>query len=345
MIRVNAIGKHSWQHSCSGGQKALRQPCSHSPLTRWQAISQSTGLETRLAAIVDRYPWLEWPLAVTKRASAVGAGPASASIALVGFLSLFPLLVVAVAILGFFSANDADFAQRTVENLGLTGDTADTVVDAIDSAERNRKATSILGLAGLAWSGLAVTSALESAINSAWQAKGRGLKSRPLAVLWLAGIGALLASATALTHLLSSLPGPVAFPSLVVSLAVDIAVFLTMFVGFTNLAVGWRAHLPGAVMAATGFMVLKLVSSVYVPRLVESSSLYGSIGAVLALLAWLVLVSKLVVYSAVVNVVAYERQHGTVTAEIQVPRVAGQVPLATTRNGAVDQIVERATPT
>lgn len=299
-------------------------------------------MKTRVAAIVDRYPWLEWPLAVSKRAGAIGAGPASAAIALVGFLSLFPLLVVAVAVLGFFSASDADFAQRTVENLGLTGDTADMVVDAIDSAERNRKATSVVGLAGLAWSGLAVTGALESAINAAWQAKGRGLKGRPLAVLWLVGIGLLLASATALTGLLSSLPGPAVVPSFLVSLGVDIAVFLTLFMSLTNVAVGWRDHLPGGVTAGAGFMVLKLISSFYVPRLMESSSLYGSIGAVLALLAWLVLVSKLVVYSAVVNVVTYERQHGTVTAEIQVPRVAGQVPLMTNRHGAVDE-VERST--
>jgi len=75
---------------------------------------------------------------------------------------------------------------------------------------------------------------------------------------------------------------------------------------------------------------------VYVPRLVASSSaLYGSIGVVFAILAWLALASRLVVYASALNVVRHEQRHGTVTVEIRVPRLAGEVPLRATRGGAV----------
>lgn len=282
-----------------------------------------------------RYRWLDRALTINERVGAVGGGYLASAIALAAFLSLFPLLVVGIAIVGFFSADDADFAARTVDELGLEGDTADPVLDAIHAAERNRRATTVVGLAGLAWSGLAVMGAVEAAANAAWQVKGRGWRGKPLAAIWLLGVGVLLVGSTTLAHFLAALPGPVAAASVPVTLAVDILLVLALFRILTNVRVGWRSHLPGAVAGGVGLAVLKLISGIYLPRLVESSSLYGSIGVVFALLAWFLLVARLIVYAAAINVVTYERSHGTTTAEIQVPRVDGQVALETTRGGAV----------
>jgi uncharacterized BrkB/YihY/UPF0761 family membrane protein len=89
---------------------------------------------------------------------------------------------------------------------------------------------------------------------------------------------------------------------------------------------------------AAGFEVLKVVGGVLVPRAVAgSSALYGSLGVVFAVLAWLLLYARLIVYGAVLNVVRYEAGAGTVTVEIEVPRIAGEVPLSTNRGGAVDE--------
>ena len=41
------------------------------------------------------------------------------------------------------------------------------------------------------------------------------------------------------------------------------------------------------------------------------------------LLAWLLLFGRLLVYSAVVNVVVHERAHGTVRVEVEAPRFEG----------------------
>jgi membrane protein len=69
---------------------------------------------------------------------------------------------------------------------------------------------------------------------------------------------------------------------------------------------------------------LKAVGAYYVPRTVASSSqLYGSLGIVFAVLAWLLLFGRLVVYSAVLNVTRYERHEGTVTALVEAPPVPG----------------------
>jgi hypothetical protein len=60
---------------------------------------------------------------------------------------------------------------------------------------------------------------------------------------------------------------------------------------------------------------------------------------VFATLAWLAFYARLIVYGAAFNVVRYEDRAGTVTVEMEVPRVEGEVPLSATRGGAVDERV------
>jgi membrane protein len=260
-------------------------------------------------------------LPVHERVGAVGGGPLASSIALGGFLSLFPLLLVGVAVLGFVSAGETDFPSRVVDQLGLEGKAADQVVEIIETAEQSRRAASVVGLIGLAWAGLGVAGALENALNATWQVKGRGITSRLVAVAWL-----------------NELPGPVTVPAILAGFVLDVLLFVWMFVVLTNVDLPWRVHLPGAVVGGVGVEVLKIIGAVYVPRLVASSSaLYGSLGVVFAILAWLALTARLVVYAAAFNVVRYEREHGTVTVDIQVPHISGQVPLEATRGGAVSE--------
>ncbi len=273
-----------------------------------------------------------------KRVGAVGGGPLSSSIALAGFLSLFPLLLLGVAVLGFVSAGDTDFASEVVDQLGLEGEAAEQVVDVIDTAEGSRRLASVVGLVGLAWAGLGVAGAIENAVNATWQVTGRGITSRLFGAAWLIGAGLLFLGSMALGPLLNELPGPAAGPTILAGFGLEVLLFLWLFVVLTNVDVPWRTHLPGAVLGGVGLEVLKVIGSVYVPRAVSSASaLYGSLGVVFAILAWLALSSRLIVYAAALNVVRYEHDHGTVTVDIEVPHISGQVPLGTNRGGAVSE--------
>jgi membrane protein len=285
-----------------------------------------------------RLPIVRSILPIHERVGAVGGGPLSSSIALAGFLSLFPLLLVGVAVLGFVSAGDTDFTTEVVDQLGLEGKAANQVVEVIDTAEQSRRAASVVGLVGLAWAGLGVAGALEHALNATWQVKPRGITARLVAVAWLVGAGLLFLGSMALGPLLNELPGPVTVPTILAGFVLNVLLFVWMFVVLTNIGLPWRVQLPGAVLGGVGLEVLKIIGSVYVPRLVASSSaLYGSLGVVFAILAWFALTARLVVYAAALNVVRYEREHGTVTVEIEVPHISGQVPLGTNRGGAVSE--------
>ena len=293
-------------------------------------------LERLLSPLTSRFGWARTALAVQQRFGAVQGGPLASYITLAAFLSLFPLLLVGIAVLGLFAAR-TDVAGSVIDQLSLTGETADLVRETLDTASSSKRTASIIGTAGLLWSGLGLVNTLETAFGAVWQAEGRGLKDRGFAMLWLAGAGVLLAASVAATAAAGRfLPDVLTLLSLVPTLLVSVALWLWTFMALTTrTGLPWKAHLPGAILGAIGFELLKLVGGVYVPRIVGSSSaLYGSLGVVFALLAWLALFGRLCVYAACLNVVRWEKRHGTVHVDLEVPNVPQEAdPVAATRAG------------
>jgi membrane protein len=277
-------------------------------------------------------------LRVQDRFGEVQGDPLANGIALQIFLSLIPLLLVAIAVVGFIAGGDATFTGDVIDRLGIPADgaAADALRTTIESAEDSRQAASVIGVLGLLWRGLAVVAAVQRAIDNVWQTRSEGFKDKARAVLWLFGAGVIFAASFAVTTVLNFLPAFLAPVSILVGLAVNLGLFLWTFSELGRLPVGWRALLPGAAICAVGFEVLKLVGTIYVPRLVASSSaLYGSLGIVIAILAWLAFFGRLLVYGAVVNVLRWESGHGTVQVPVEVPRVDAALATEADRSGAV----------
>ncbi len=277
-------------------------------------------------------------LRVQERFVEIGGTALANGVALQAFLSLFPLLILAVSVIGFLATDDVTFADDMIESLGLPsdGDLADDLREAIDTAKDSKGATGAIGLASLLWTGLGVVAALQRVIDHSWQTFGKGLKDKGRAVLVVLGAGVVFAGSFLLSALINFLPGFFAPISIAAGLAVNIALFLWLFVSLGRVPVGWRARLPGAVLCGVGLELLKLVGALYVPRLVaNSSALYGSLGIVVAVLLWLAFFGRLVVYGSLLNVMRWEQDHGTVRVPIDVPRIDDALALAANRNGAV----------
>ena len=259
------------------------------------------------------------------------------AITLSAFLSLLPLLLVGIAVFGFFSAaSSRDLAKEAVDQLGLarSSDTARLITEAMHTAESSRKAASVVGLAGLLWTGLGLVRALQYAWNTAWQVPGRGLRDKAVGLAWLGGAFVLFAASFALSAAGQLLPWYLEPVGILAGLATGVGLWLWTAHTLPNRRVGWRPLLPGAIVGAAGFEILKLLASFVVPRFVASSSdLYGPVGVVFAVLAWLLLFGRLVVYSAVVEVVLWEQAHGTVRLSIEAPARPGVEPVGATRSG------------
>jgi membrane protein len=286
-----------------------------------------------------RHRWVAVAGDVQQRFGEVKGGYLAGAVTLAMFLSVFPLLLVAVSVLGFFSSGHPDLASRLLGDLGIPAgsDAADLVHHALVTAQKSRHAASIIGLAGLLWSGLGLVGALQYAYDSTWQVTGRGIKDKGLGLLWLLGTAVLFVGSFALTAATQFLPWFLAPLEIVAASSVSFGMFLWAEKLLPNRDIGWRPLVPGAVAGMIGFEVLKLVGSMYVPRAVASSSaLYGSIGIVFAILAWLYFFGRLVVYATVLNVVLWERAHGTVTVDLRVPSLPGrEEPVGTRHSDAV----------
>jgi membrane protein len=290
----------------------------------------------RLRRLAESRPWLAVILDVQQRFGEVHGGSLAAAVTLAAFLSLFPLVLVAIAVVGFFASNTPDLSAQVADFFGLarTGNAREAIAKAIDTAEESRAGASIIGFAGLLWSALGLAGAMAYVYDAVWQVTGRGLKDKVFGLAWVVGAALVFFGSFAVTVVLGFLPPVFAPLNLVVGVSLSFGLFLWTAKVLCNRDVGWRPLMPGALLGAIGLEVLKVVGGIYVPRAVASSSaLYGSIGIVFAILAWLLFFGRLIVYSATLNVVLWERGHGTVAVELRGPKIPGPAPSGSTRAG------------
>src|SRR5438045_1086789 len=140
-----------------------------------------------------RWGWARTALRVQQRFGEVHGSYLASAITLAAFVSIFPLLLVAIAVIGFITHNNPDFPRKVIEQLGLTGSAADTMVKSLATASKSRRAASVVGLVALLWSGLGLVAAIQFAFDAVWQISGRGMKDRGVGLLWLVGSGLLMA--------------------------------------------------------------------------------------------------------------------------------------------------------
>ncbi len=250
-------------------------------------------------------------VAVAKKFGEDRASSLAALVAYYAFLSLFPLLLAFVSILGFVLQNnpslqsqvlDSALARIPVIGVQLRDDVHPLTGSGVALA---------LGLAGALWGGLGVTVALGRAFSEIWDVPRRdqlrGLKARARGLAVLAIVGVTFVVATAATGLVAGgglRPAVARGGALAGALFVNAVVALTTFALLTSRPWRLRELLPGVVPAAVGALVLQSVGGWYVDRAVTGASeAYGVFALVIGLLSWFWLMSHLLLIAAEVNVV------------------------------------------
>jgi membrane protein len=99
-----------------------------------------------------------------------------------------------------------------------------------------------------------------------------------------------------------------------VALAASVGLIALLYHMGTPIRQPWRRVLPGAVAATAMWFLTTLVFGWYVTRFANYSQVYGSLGAGIALLFWLYLVSLSVLFGAEFNFVYHRRGHSSGTA-------------------------------
>jgi YihY family inner membrane protein len=239
-------------------------------------------------------------------------GQLAALIAYYAFVSLFPLLLVMVTILGFVLQGNPSERQKILD--GTLGQFP-IISDYLKLHPLNGSTTAlVIGIVGSLLAGMGFTGAAQTAFNRIWHVP---FKHRPdwlfsrmrgLGMLALLGTMAIVSTVAAGyvgsgSHGAASVVGGV-----VLAFVVNLALFLIAFRLLTAADLQWREVLPGAIVAAVLWQLLQHLGGYYVDHtLKRTGPLYGIFAVVLGLLAWLYLGAQLTIISAEINVVKQRR--------------------------------------
>ena len=250
--------------------------------------------------------------AVYKKFSDDHAGQLAALVAYYAFVSIFPLLLVFVTILGFVLEGHPGDREKIIH--GALGQFP-IISEHLTLRSLNGSGLALaIGIVGTLLAGMGVTSAAQNAFNGIWHVPYKDrpnfifTRLRSLAVLAILGTLTVVSTAAA-GFVGASSHGVVAVVAgVLVAFVVNVALFMTAFKLLTAAAVSWREYLPGVVVAAVLWQLLQNLGGYYVAHsLKHTQALYGIFALVLGLLAWLYLGAQLVIFSAEINVVRARR--------------------------------------
>ncbi len=267
-------------------------------------------MRARLATLLA--PVLAPLRAVLEHGRARAVDQLAAGIAYFAFLALVPLVLLATAVAGFL-LDDPDVQARVV-SLVLTGvpGIEATVVEGgpldalIATLVRRRSQVGLSGALGLAWVALRLGSSLMAGVEAVFgvaRSTGALARLRQFTALVVLALAILLgvATGTVVAGVLPWLPGPLAT---VVTFALTGVLDAGLLLLAYRLLVpaSWRTHLPGALLGALGWTVLKVVGATYVGlRVAAAGAIYGTLGGIVGLLLLLYLVARLFLTGAVVS--------------------------------------------
>jgi membrane protein len=271
---------------------------------------------------MTRDQWKAVAGAVYSRFGEIQITDRAATLTYYGFLSLFPALIVAVALLALFGSYPETY-ESIIDTLRETA--PGPAVDTIDSALRNVLRQSSGSAGGLLGIGLLV--ALVSASGATGAAirsldvingrEGRGIVGSRVTQLWLTlalmallllAFSALLlagplfssiADAAGLEASSRSLVSALRYPVGVAALLA--ALLLLYWQGPAGPKRPLLEHLPGALLAAALGMLASIGFSIYVSNFGSYEATYGVLGAVIVLLIWLYVGNLALLIGALAN--------------------------------------------
>lgn len=257
--------------------------------------------------------------AVVEGFSRDNGGLVAAAVSFYVFLSLVPVLLLAIAVAGYVFGSPERASQLVVDwvnKYGLTQQAGEQITSILTEVIAGRGAATGAGLLILLWTVTTAVGNLEKAINVAWNVEqARGFAVRRLLALFVCVLVAVLLAlslvATTALNLVKNLDvsvwgvTPTTWPWIwdVLGFAVPVLVtvlsFTLIYKILPNTAVPMRIAFAGGLFAGILWEAAKIGFSYYVNNFVDYSRVYGPLGGVILLLIW-------INYSALVTVLGAE---------------------------------------
>jgi membrane protein len=230
----------------------------------------------------------------------------AAALAYYTLLSLAPVVVIAISVVGLVLGQDAARGHLAGQIAAVVGPDAARSIEAVIANARAPSrgiVSSAIGVIVLLFGASGVFGELQATLNTIWNVEpkpGRGLKGviqdRFFSFTMVLGVAFLLlvslivsAGLSAVGHLFSTLlpGGNVVWQILnaLISIAVIALLFALIFKVVPDIEIKWRDVWLGAFLTAILFSVGKFLLALYLGRAGMTSS-YGAAGSLVALAVW-----------------------------------------------------------
>jgi membrane protein len=253
----------------------------------------------------------------------------AAALTYFSLLSLFPALLVGVAVLGVFGQQGlVSDAADYLKTAGAPSQTVDAVTSALESAQSQRGTAVtalVIGILTALYGASGAFGAVGSALNQAWRVEeGRGfIKNKLHNLLWTIVLLALVLIATVLLflgggiaddalgkiglgHTAATIWQIARWPA---ALLVAMLIYAIVYYAAPNVEIRrWQYITPGAMFGVLAWIFASLAFFLYVSKFSSYSATYGAFAAVVILLVWLYLTSSVLLFGAELNVVIDKRR-------------------------------------
>ncbi len=246
-------------------------------------------------------------------------GPSlAAAISYYALLSLLPLTLAIMFMLGtFFQGSEALEARFSLALNALIPVSQETVTETLQALARTKAVTGILGVIGLLWISTTVFGAIRKGVNTLWGIRqsrrffheklidiafttGAGL-ALMLPITLTAGVGVLLEFTSTLR---TGTTGSDSLTNIflhILSPFISLTVFLFIYRYLPNTKVTFREIWAGALMTTMAFEGWKAVFLWYTRTFPVYDTVYGPIGALVALLTWIYISANIMLVGAMVT--------------------------------------------
>jgi membrane protein len=252
-----------------------------------------------------------------------------AALAYYSVFSLGPIIVIAIAVAGFFFGRDAVSGQVASSIKDMLGDTGAKAVQAmLADAGRPREGllATVLGLGTLLFAAVGVVVQLKDALNTVWEVgetPGHGIwhfmRSYVVSLAAVLALGFLLLVSLIVTAGLAAF-GKYAAPhmqewllhliSILVSVSVISLLFAMMFKWLPDAAIDWYDVWLGAIVTAVLFEVGKSAIGFYIGKQGLDST-YGAAASIIVVLIWVYYSSQIILMGAEVTH-AFAKHRGSI---------------------------------
>jgi uncharacterized BrkB/YihY/UPF0761 family membrane protein len=266
-------------------------------------------VRARAMELVPRAPGAEHALAAIGRDRVQGGGLLAGALAFRLFGALLPLALLLSVLLGYAATAERDQVEAAADATGISEAVLLSVADSAKLSGGTRWVVAIGALLALLWAAIWAARAIRAVHSIAWTGGVEKLpRPVPAAVALIGAIGALgliIAGAGAAREQLGTV-------GLLIAIAAGAGIF-GIWLGFEWLLphadAPLRALIPGAVLVAVGVQVVHLGTVLFIgAKVARASATYGSLGVAFTTLAWLYVLSRIIVASAMLNAARWERR-------------------------------------